>query len=128
LPFPIDTAYGAITRNVIKSKEQIAIDNFLTFLAGSILQYVNASTIMYSNLATSVAFRGELKKLIMYCIRFDYILNNNVHNRTNRPALAVGIHINDTYQDCTKGQEQKINPPLNTGALPKTADVSNIIQ
>ena len=64
-PFPINTAYAAITANMSKSKEQMAIDSFLAFLAGSILQYINASTVMYSNLATSTAFRAELKNLIM---------------------------------------------------------------
>lgn len=70
LPFPINTAYAAFTTNMSKSKDHMAIDTFLSFLAGSILQYINASTVMYSNLATSTAFRGELNKLIMNLLTF----------------------------------------------------------
>lgn len=92
-PFPITTVYGAVTMNMIKSKDHAAIDNFLTFLAGSILQYVNASTAMYSNLVTSIAFRDELKKLIMYCIKLVY------HLKTDKRAPTIGTHINRAYDD-----------------------------
>ncbi|CAF1270024.1 unnamed protein product [Adineta steineri] len=68
-PFPITTVYGVITMNTIKSTDRAAIDNFLSLLAGSILQYLNVSSAMYSNFITSVAFREELKKLTMHCIR-----------------------------------------------------------
>lgn len=63
-PFPMNTSYAVLTMKMNKSKDQMAIDNFLSFLAASILQYINASTVMYSNLVTSTAFRSELKKLI----------------------------------------------------------------
>ena len=36
-PFPITAVYGAITANMSKSKDHLAIDTLLTFLAGSIL-------------------------------------------------------------------------------------------
>lgn len=73
LPFPINTFYQAITTDIVKNKDRIAIENFSTFLAGSILQYVNASTALYSNLITSVAFQHETKRFLMYCIRLEWI-------------------------------------------------------
>ncbi|UJR20133.1 hypothetical protein I4U23_023265 [Adineta vaga] len=111
LPFSISTVYAAVTVNVIKSTEQAAVDNFLAFLAGSVLQYVNASTAMYSNLLTSAAFRHELEKLIKHCIRLDCKVNNAKYNRPNRLVPVNEVYINNMHQNCVVNKNQ----PLETG-------------
>lgn len=95
LPFPINTVYAAVTMNVIKSKDRAAVDNFLSFLAGSILQYVNASTAMYSNLVTSAAFRNELDKFFKNCLRLGHVLNNAASVREHRIVPADGMPLNE---------------------------------
>ncbi|CAF0883071.1 unnamed protein product [Adineta ricciae] len=95
LPFPINTVYAAATVNVIKSKDRAAVDAFLSFLAGSILQYMNASTAMYSNLITSAAFRNELKKFFKNCLKLHRVLSNAASTREHRIVPADGTPLND---------------------------------
>ena len=105
-PFPITTIYGVITGNMSKSKDQQAIDIMLTFLAGSILQYINAATAMYSNLITSVVFRHELKKMVMHYIHRHHIPEDNI---AIRPTVAIPLRLNGTREGSTPVQTQKVS-------------------
>lgn len=117
LPFPINTVYASVTMNVSKSKDRAAIDSFLTFLTGSILQYMNASTAMYSNLATSVVFRDALKKLFVHRMRLGCIFKTEGRKQ---PTLAMATYINDAYDNGALEQKQKMGRSVVTRALPRS--------
>ncbi|CAF0988941.1 unnamed protein product [Adineta ricciae] len=95
LPFPINTVYAAVTVNVIKSKDRAAVDDFLSFLAGSVLQYMNTSTAMYSNLITSAAFRKELKKFFKNRLKLHRVLNNAASTKEHQIVPEDGTPLNN---------------------------------
>lgn len=109
-PFPITTVYGAVVVNVVKSKERAAIESFCSFLAGSILQYINASTAMYSNLITSVAFRDELKKVLMYCVKCNYKFNVATMNVR---AAMTGTYADGNRDDGSVAPTYRPDPVVN---------------
>lgn len=63
LPFPIYLIYSTITMYEEKTNAQIALDNFISFVAYTLV-YINFSATFYIYVLTTRIFRKELKKLI----------------------------------------------------------------
>lgn len=65
IPYPIQTLYLTITRDVIKSLSRIEIESFITFLAYSFLIYVNSASTFYIYIGTSHAYRRQCRRCII---------------------------------------------------------------
>lgn len=64
IPFPIYLVYSTITMYDEKTSEQIALENFISFIAYTLV-YINFSATFYIYVLTTRVFRKELKKLIL---------------------------------------------------------------
>ena len=60
-PYPLNTLYSAVTLSMTKSPDQQAIEAFIYFITGTFLVFINPSASFYIYIATSQAFRMELR-------------------------------------------------------------------
>ncbi|CAF1047907.1 unnamed protein product [Adineta steineri] len=86
IPSPIYYIYAAITLQSIKTAEQIAWQNFFSYLAYQFLLYIAASTSLYTNLLVSKAFRKEFQVFMnrfivneqqFFAVKSNKMINNN---------------------------------------------------
>ena len=66
IPYPIQTLYLTITRDLIKSSFRIQIESFITFMAYSFLIYINSASTFYIYISTSRAYRHQCRRFIVY--------------------------------------------------------------
>ncbi|CAF1181649.1 unnamed protein product [Adineta steineri] len=60
-PYPINTVYAAVTARTNKSMDRQAIESFIYFITSSFLLFINPAVSFYIYIATTKAFRKELK-------------------------------------------------------------------
>ncbi len=67
IPYPLQTLYLTVTRDVMKSISRIQIESFITFLAYSFLIYINSASSFYIYISTSHAYRRQCRRFIVRC-------------------------------------------------------------
>jgi len=67
--YPTITLYRAITNGQKKSTESLQIENFVNFLGGSFLIYLNSASVFYIFFIVSKTFRKECKLAFIYLIK-----------------------------------------------------------
>ncbi|CAF1021634.1 unnamed protein product [Didymodactylos carnosus] len=67
LAYPVDVFYGALTRHVVKSAEEQAVEKFCSFMAGGFLIYLDTASSFYVYYFTSTTFRHDVQRLMMNC-------------------------------------------------------------
>ncbi|CAF1382815.1 unnamed protein product [Didymodactylos carnosus] len=89
--YPLNTIYSALTLyDSRKNAERLSIENFLTFLTGAFLLYINNSSTFYIYCITSKTFRQELKKVcINHCLK--YILKSHFNQTQTTQFSDVGL-------------------------------------
>jgi hypothetical protein len=66
IPYPIQTLYLTITRDIIKSSYRLKIESFITFLSYSFLIYINSASTFYVYIGTSHAYRRQCRRFIIH--------------------------------------------------------------
>jgi hypothetical protein len=78
IPIPIYDIYAAITLKSTKTEEQVAWQNFFTYLTYQFLLYIAASTSLYTNLLVSKGFRKGFQSFLNhYIFKRNQLLTNN---------------------------------------------------
>ncbi|CAF1301770.1 unnamed protein product [Rotaria sp. Silwood1] len=80
--FPIYSIYLAITSDISKTTNRLAIESFMRYLALKFLIYINSCSIFYIHLLASKPFRQECKLLILRSFKRDQ------NKRTTKVASA----------------------------------------
>lgn len=88
LPYPIQTLYLTITRNLVKTDDRLQIEGFITFLAYSFLIYINSASTFYIYLCTSNAFRRQCTRLVIRCWRRTIGSSDERRNSEYRYSLS----------------------------------------
>ena len=83
ITYPSMVVYNQVTASITASKsaDRRQIESFLNFLTNSFLLYLNYNTTFYVHLATSQAFRKEVKKFTLSCATK---LTKKPNNTTNQ--------------------------------------------
>jgi hypothetical protein len=66
IPYPIQTLYLTITKDMIKSSFRIQIETFVTFMAYSFLIYINSASTFYIYISTSRTYRHQCRRFVRY--------------------------------------------------------------
>ncbi|CAF1167805.1 unnamed protein product [Adineta ricciae] len=95
VPSPIYYIYAAITLKATKSSDQVAWQNFFSYLAYQFLLYIAASTSFYTNLLVSKAFRDEFRIFISRYTRCRIqpttMTRSRVHNNPTVPISRINL-------------------------------------
>ena len=95
IPSPIYYIYAAVTLKSTKTAEEVAWQNFFSYLAYQFLLYIAASTSLYTNLLVSKTFRTEFRMFINRLFRCrrrtnqNDSLNNVFNTKSGTPNIVL---------------------------------------
>jgi hypothetical protein len=93
IPYPIQTLYLTITRDMNKSIVRLQIESFITFLAYSFFIYVNSASTFYIYIGTSHAYRRQCRQYLIHywrkITRPTVELSVSEHRRLFSPQLQT---------------------------------------
>lgn len=92
--YPAITLYKAVTNGFTKSADSLAIENFVSFIGGSFLIYLNSASVFYVYLIASKHFRKDCSVVFLNLIR-------KLTGRGNR-VEPLTTNINDTLHHDTR--------------------------
>ncbi|CAF2517097.1 unnamed protein product [Rotaria sp. Silwood2] len=87
MPYSIYLIYKVITDSLIKSQQQKQIETFINYMVQSFMLYFNTAASFYIYIATSPAFRRELKKVFIKF--YAFIMRKQIRDEQDTIAQTI---------------------------------------